>query len=133
MSVGLLIVTHGEIGTALLNATVRMLGHCPMNVRLIAAPTDVDPDDLREEAEQAIDAVDQGEGVLILTDIYGGTPSNVARRLADGRRVCMISGVNLPMLVRLMNYPDLRSSELAKKAISGGRDGIFGSKAEGNV
>ena len=70
--------------------------------------------------------------MLILTDIFGGTPSNVSRSVSDGERVCMIAGVNLPMLVRLLNYPELSAAELAVKAVTGGREGIFGSKTAAN-
>jgi len=130
MSVGLVMVTHGAIGAAILEAAVRMLGHCPLEVELLQVGTDADPDELREQTRRRIAAVDKGDGVLVLTDLYGGTPSNVARSLSDGRRVCMISGVNLPMVVRILNYPRLDAAELAARAISGGRDGIFGSKAD---
>jgi PTS system ascorbate-specific IIA component len=130
MSVGLVMVTHGHIGAAMLEVAVRMLGHCPLDVALLQVAGDADPDDLREQARAHIAAVDKGDGVLVLTDIYGGTPSNVARSLSDGRRVCMLSGLNLPMLVRILNYPHLDAASLAAKAISGGRDGIFGSKAD---
>jgi PTS system ascorbate-specific IIA component len=130
MSVGLVLVTHGHVGAALLEVALRMLGRCPLPVELVQVSGDIDPDVLREQARARIAAVDQGSGVLILTDLYGGTPSNVARSLSDGKRVCMISGLNLPMLVRVFNYPELDAAELAARAISGGRDGIFGSKAE---
>jgi PTS system ascorbate-specific IIA component len=130
MSVGLVLVTHGHIGAAMLEAALRMLGSCPLAVELLQVVGDADPDELREQARERIAAVDQGDGVLVLTDLYGGTPSNVARSLSDGRRVCMISGLNLPMLIRVLNYPGLDAAELAHKAISGGRDGIFGSRAD---
>jgi PTS system ascorbate-specific IIA component len=107
-----------------------MLGHCPLDVALLQVAGDADPDELREEARRRIAAVDHGDGVLVLTDIYGGTPSNIARSLSDGKRVCMISGLNVPMLIRVLNYAHLDAADLAAKAISGGRDGIFGSKAD---
>jgi len=69
--------------------------------------------------------LNHGDGVLILTDMYGSTPSNIAARLADDHQVLVVSGVNLPMMVRVMNYPTLSVTELALKAESGGRDGIF--------
>jgi len=130
MSVGLVMVTHGHIGAAMLEVAMRRLGHCPLPVELIQVGGDADPDELREQARRRIEAADQGDGVLVLTDVYGGTPSNVARSLSDGKRVCMIAGLNLPMLIRILNYAHLDAAELAAKAISGGRDGIFGSRAE---
>jgi PTS system mannose-specific IIA component len=132
MTVGLLLVTHGRIGAALLDAAERMFGMSPLEVDVVGVEPDADPDLLRRELRGRLDVLDQGDGVLILTDIFGGTPSNVSRSVSDGQRVCMIAGVNLPMLVRLLNYPGLSAAELAVKAIGGGREGIFGSNAATN-
>jgi len=129
MTVGLLLVTHGHIGESLLAAAARMFGTPPLQVEAIGVEPDADPDRLRRKLRGRLEMLDQGQGILILTDIFGGTPSNVARSLSDGERVCMIAGVNLPMLVRLLNYPRLSAAELATRAISGGREGIFGSNA----
>ncbi len=133
LSVGLVMVTHGQVGESLLEVAVRMLGKCPLPVEVIRVGTDADPDELREQARQRVDAVDQGRGVLVLTDMYGGTPSNIARSLCDGRRVHVIAGLNLPMLIRVLNYPHLDATALAAKAISGGRKGILETKAEEHV
>ena len=92
---------------------------------ILPAPRDCDPDELRAEALRQIERLDEGAGVLVITDIYGSTPSNVACSLVDGDRVLAVSGINLPMLVRVMNYPRLDLGELAGKAVSGGRDGVF--------
>jgi PTS system ascorbate-specific IIA component len=123
--VGLLLITHNQIGTALLETASNMIGMCPLVVDVLAVPGDCDPDAMVRRGLVLVDRLDRGEGVLILTDIYGSTPSNIAARLADNRRVLAVSGVNLPMLVRVMNYPRLTVRELAAKAESGGRDGIF--------
>lgn len=130
MSVGLLIVTHGDIGHSVYDSAVRMLGVAPLRAEVLSAASDESPEHLLRRAREALARVDQGDGVLVFTDIYGGTPSNVARSLCDGERVCMISGLNLPMLVRVLNYPHLDLAALSNKAISGGRDGIFFSRAE---
>lgn len=87
---------------------------------------------MRWEPRGGLEVMDNGDGVSILTEPFGGTPSNVSRRVSDGQRVCMIAGVNLPMLVRLLNYAGLSAAELAGKAVSGGREGIFGSHAARN-
>jgi PTS system ascorbate-specific IIA component len=123
--VGLLLITHNQIGSVLLEAASNMIGMCPLMVDVLAVPADCDPDAMVRRGLRLVDELDSGEGVLILTDIYGSTPSNIAARLADNRRVLAVSGVNLPMLVRVMNYPRLTVAELAAKAESGGRDGIF--------
>jgi len=78
------------------------------------------------EVEAAISSSSQVDGVLLLTDIYGATPSNIAMRFQDDEaKVMVVSGINLPMLVRVLNYPDLNINQLQEKALSGGRDGVF--------
>lgn len=124
MSVGILIITHGDVGRTLLDAAERMLGTCPLAIESLQVSMDVDPDVLHRDVAARLERVDGGDGVLILSDIYGGTPSNVARAFCDTRRVYMVSGVNLPMLVRIMNYPHLDAPNLVIKAVTGGVDGI---------
>lgn len=71
-----------------------------------------------------------GDGVLVLTDIYGSTPGNIANRLFDAHGVAVIAGINVPMLIRVLNYPDLSLEELVNKAVTGGHDGIILCKKE---
>lgn len=123
--VGLLIITHDCVGTSLLDTAVNMLGHCPLAVRAISVPADCDPDECLTRARRYAAEVNDGDGVLVLTDMYGSTPSNIAGRVAQRERALVISGLNLPMLIRVLNYPRLSLRELAVKAESGGRDGIF--------
>ncbi|MDQ1363871.1 MAG: mannose system component [Pseudomonadota bacterium] len=124
MNVGVLIITHPGIATALLNTARNMLGQCCLQTAILEVPLDAPLDDIRQKALAAISRLDQGDGVLLLCDIFGSTPCNVARAL-DGRPdIRLVSGINLPMLVRVLNYGDLNLNELATKAISGGRDGI---------
>lgn len=125
MSVGLLIITHERIASVIADTAVTMLGRCPLPLAVLPVASDWDPDHIRDEARAKINALDQGEGVLILTDIYGSTPSNVVGTLLRVNHVEMVSGINLPMLIRVMNYPKLALNELAQKAVSGGRDGVF--------
>jgi PTS system mannose-specific IIA component len=127
MSVGLLIVTHARIGEQLLETAKSMLGICPLQTAYIVVSQYCDPDNLLDEAQRVCEALDQGDGVLVLTDIYGSTPSNIANRLAGETRRSMqvIAGINLPMLVRVLNYPSLNLHELVNKALSGGHDGIL--------
>lgn len=125
MSVGLLIITHDGIGPSLLGTTSSMLGSCPLEAKLLMASRDSDPIELKEKAEEYISALDTGEGVLILTDLYGSTPSNIATQLKEKSRIKIVSGLNLSMLVRVLNYPKLNLDELCTKAISGGHDGII--------
>lgn len=124
MSVGLLVITHDGIGPALLGTTSLMLGGCPLEAKLLMASKDSDPDELKKQAEEFVDILDNGDGVLILTDLYGATPSNIAAGLGDRHEVRSVSGVNLSMLIRVLNYPGLALEELTEKAMSGGLDGI---------
>ncbi len=124
MNVGLLIISHDGIGPALLGTATFMLNSCPLRTKLLAASRDSDPDELIAEAAELIRLLDEGDGVLILTDLYGSTPSNIARHLVKQANIRIITGLNLSMLIRVLNYPDLDLDGLAGKALSGGRDGI---------
>ncbi len=123
MSVGLLIITHDGIGPSLLGTTSHMLGGCPLQAKLLMASRDSDPVELAATANDYIKQLDSGDGVLILTDQYGSTPSNIAAKLKDDNTRA-IAGLNLSMLIRVLNYPQLSLDELVEKALSGGRDGI---------
>lgn len=125
MSVGLLIISHSGIGPALLGTTTHMLNGCPLHARLLTASRESEPEDLMASALELLDILDEGEGVLVLTDLYGSTPSNIAKRLNEHHKVRIISGMNLPMMVRVLNYAQLDLDALAQKAVSGGRDGVF--------
>lgn len=126
MSVGLLVITHGEIGQAMLNTAQAMLAGLPLQAEVLSVTNQCDPEVVTRNVEEAVTRLNQGDGVLVLTDIYGATPSNIAMKVRnDEVRVMVMSGVNLPMLVRVLNYPDLSIEQLLEKALSGGRDGIF--------
>lgn len=125
MSIGLLIISHDGIGGALLDTASNTLGGCPLPARRLAASRDADPEALLSEARACLAEVDQGEGVLVLTDLFGSTPSNIATRLEAHGRVRIVTGINLPMLIRVLNYPHLDLDSLVEKAVSGGRDGVF--------
>jgi mannose PTS system EIIA component len=123
MSVGLLIITHNEIGGCLLAAATRMLGRCPLRAETLAVNEESQRDNLIRQARGIAAELDSGDGVLVLTDLFGSTPANIAMALqADSVRV--ITGVNLPMLVRVLNYAALTLPEIADKGLSGGRDGV---------
>ncbi|MDP1708951.1 MAG: PTS fructose transporter subunit IIA [Gammaproteobacteria bacterium] len=125
MTIGLLIITHNHIGDDLIATATAMLGLCPLSTEALAVTQNADPEGTLRKARQSVETLDQGNGVLVLTDIYGSTPSNIACQLIEGDRVQVVSGVNLPMLIRILNYPQLSLSELTEKALSGGRDGVL--------
>jgi PTS system ascorbate-specific IIA component len=123
---GILLLTHEEIGRALIAAAQHVLPRLPCSIdALEVGGTEGDPDALLASAARTAQALDHGGGVLVLADLYGGTPCNVANRLAaHGVRARCVSGLNLPMLLRVLNYPDKPLDELAEVAASGGRTGI---------
>jgi len=125
VNVGILLITHGNIGAVLLQTAVEVLGICPLQTTAISAPAGCDPDWVFREASSAANQLDTGDGVLVLTDLYGSTPSNIACRLHEQHTVRVVSGVNLPMLIRVLNYPDMDLDELTHKAVTGGRDGVL--------
>lgn len=124
MSVGLLLITHNKIGSEMLATATATFGSCPMAARALAVSSETDPDQLLDDARKELREVDSGSGVLVLTDCFGSTPSNIANRLLDQGSVRIVSGVSLPMLIRVMNYARLALRELAEKAVSGGCEGV---------
>lgn len=126
MSVSVLIISHAEIATALLNTVKQTFGsELPLSVATIELPLNSDPEVLIPKLKTVVKALDQGEGVLILTDLFGSTPCNIAQNIQYCESVRVVSGLNLPMLIRVMNYPNLNLRELAEKARTGGQCGII--------
>ncbi len=125
MSVGLILVTHNSIGEHLLATARSMLGCLPLETVALAVSQADSTDELTQRLLALYQGLDTPDGVLVLTDMYGSTPSNIANTLLSQGRVQVVAGVNLPMLIRILNYPSLSLPELADKAISGGHDGIL--------
>ena len=125
MTVNILLISHDNVGQAILDASINTLGFCPLTAEILSIPNNCDPESKIELARAKVDELDQGDGVLILTDIYGSTPSNIACALSGDDHIRVISGLNLPMLIRVLNYPNLELDELVLKAISGGKEGIM--------
>lgn len=124
MTVGILIVSHNNIGTELINTARQMLSCCPLPTKVISIETRDDPEAIRKQLDRDLLGLDQGNGILILTDMYGSTPSNIACAVSDRDDIKIVSGLNLPMLIRVLNYPTLNLDELEYKAMSGGQEGI---------
>ena len=126
MSVGVLLVAHGRMGEELIAVVRSLLGReLPLPTRALSMPNDCDNGQALAQAQAAIDALDGGDGVLVLTDLHGATPSNICGRLsALAGRLRRVSGLNLPMLLRVQNYPAPGLDELAETAFAGGRNGI---------
>ena len=130
MKTGLLLITHGKLGREILDTVTAILGYCPLDTETISVPNDSDPDAILASASAICSALDQGSGVLVLTDLYGSTPSNIANRLLQTHNASVVSGVNVPMLLRIMNYPDSQHQELSEIAASGARNGVVISARE---
>jgi PTS system mannose-specific IIA component len=124
--IGILIVSHGAFGESLIHSASHVLGRRPLYLRQLGVTVHDDPEAILPVAEDLIRFLDQGDGVLVMTDIYGATPSNIAARLLKPGRVEGVSGVNLPMLIRALNYREGagRVSDLADKALDGAAEGI---------
>ncbi|HEY6094236.1 MAG TPA: PTS fructose transporter subunit IIA [Gallionellaceae bacterium] len=122
--VGILLVTHNGLGDSLLDCVRHVMGYLPPHLQSLSVLADDDPTAKEAEALALIRALDQGGGVLILTDLFGATPSNISRRLCNEANVRGVAGVNLPMLLRAVVYRDKPLDELSRVAIDGGRDYI---------
>ena len=124
--IGILLVSHGAFGESLIHSASHVLGRRPLYLRQLGVTVHDDPEAILPVAEDLIRFLDQGQGVLVMTDIYGATPSNIASRLLKPGRVEGVSGVNLPMLIRALNYREATGSvtELAEKALAGAAEGI---------
>ncbi len=126
MAVGVLLLTHDAIGPALIEAARHVLGPLPLQVDYVEIGADADPEAMLHVSSDHARKVDTGDGVLVLTDVFGATPCNVARRLDEmGVRLQCVPGLNLPMLLRVLNYAEQPLDTLADTAASGGRSGIF--------
>lgn len=126
MAVGILLITHEGIGNALIAVATRLLHVLPLQTAAFEVPFESDVDALLPRASAALRRVDGGHGVLVLTDLYGATPSNLAARLARlGTPVRRVSALSLPMLLRVMNYADLALDELPAVAAAGARNGAI--------
>ncbi|MFO7188737.1 MAG: PTS fructose transporter subunit IIA [Pseudomonadota bacterium] len=122
--VGILIVSHGAFGEALIHCASHVLGKRPLRVRQVGVTVHDDPDLILPVAQELVKQLDEGQGVLVLTDMMGATPSNIATRLYVPGKVEVLSGASLPMLVRALTYRNEDLSTVVAKAMSGGHDGI---------
>ncbi|MEO7052599.1 MAG: PTS fructose IIA subunit family protein [Rhodanobacter sp.] len=126
MSVGVLLMTHESVGKALISAAHHVMPKLPLRVTAVEVPPQSDPEVMRSLTAHHARELDHGDGVLILADLYGATPCNIGLSLgALGIHLRCVSGLNLPMLLRVLNYAEKPLDELAEIAASGGRGGIF--------
>lgn len=130
MAVGILLVTHPGVGGALKRVAEQLLGKLALAVEVFEVELDADLVATLPAASAVLRRADNGQGVLVLSDLYGASPSNLARKLAHlGSPVQRLAGLNLPMLLRALNYPELPLEELALVAAAGARNGIIADDA----
>ena len=122
--IGLVVVTHGSLGEVMLDTVAMIIG--PLDhARAITVSRHTPPELLQEQLAQAIADVELGEGVLVAADMFGGTPANVGMTLLEAGRVELLTGVNLPMLIKFFAYRErLTLPELAEQLKDHARDGI---------
>lgn len=123
--IGLFLITHSSYGESLIQCACHVLNRRPPQIVQLGIAAQDDPFDVLPLAEKMLKLVDSGEGVLVMTDIYGATPANIAMKLLESGRVEGLSGVNLPMLLRALTYRDKDMETLLSRATAGGRDGVL--------
>jgi len=123
--IGIFLITHATLGESLIQCACHVLNKRPANIIQLGVSAQDDPLDLLPTARQMVSWADSGRGVVILTDIYGATPSNIATKLLKPGRVEGIAGVNLPMLLRVLTYREKDMASVIQRAISGGCDGVM--------
>src|SRR5918992_1137175 len=123
--IGILIIAHGTLGESLVHCASHVLNKRPPRLRQLGITAQDDPLLLLPQARALVKELDSGSGVLILSDMYGGSPSNIAAKLLVPGRVEGVAGVNLPMLIRALTYRDRTLSVLLTKAVSGGCEGVL--------
>ncbi len=121
--VGILLLTHGRLGEALVDCARHVLcGQLPVQLAVLSAGQDEPVAEVEAKARQLLTSLDQGGGVLVLTDLLGATPARVAARLIEPGRVEALSGVSLPMVLRAINYRNRLLSALVRKALLAGTE-----------
>lgn len=123
--ISILLITHGELGKSLIECATHVLGDKPLFLESLSIENDCTHESMFKQISEKINLLDQGDGVLILTDIFGATPCNIITKIIKPGKVSAIAGVNLPMLIRTLSYRDEPFDSLISKAIQGAQDGII--------
>jgi mannose PTS system EIIA component len=126
--IGIVLIAHAPLASALAHGASHVYTCAPLvaeaQLQVFDVPPDQDMTEAVAHARALVAAADTGSGVLVLTDVAGATPGNVATRLAEAGRVAVVAGVNLPMLLRALCYRDDRLADTVDKAIAGGVQGV---------
>jgi PTS system mannose-specific IIA component len=121
--VGLLLLTHAPLGSAFIEAASHVFRSRPERLEAVDVVADQNVDEVRRLAREAIIRLDDGSGVLILTDIIGGTPSNCCPQMGEANQVAIIAGISLPMLLRAITYRQDQLDVVVEMALAGGQNG----------
>jgi len=124
VSVSIVIFTHGQVGPALIEVAEFILGHKLPGIRHIPFVQSKTHTTGRDELKTALLELDEGDGILVLTDLVGASPANLIAELLQDLTAIMVSGVNLAMLLRVCNYRDQSLADLARTAAEGGKRSI---------
>lgn len=122
--IGVLLITHGTLGEALVQCVSHVMNRRPAQLMQLGLSGQDDPLDALPIARRLVELVDSGSGVLILTDILGATPANTAAKLLEPGRIEGVTGVNVPMLLRVITYRERSIEVLVKKAVAGACEGV---------
>ena len=123
--IGILVVTHANLGGSLIETVGFVLGNEPENLRAVSIDIQEDPERLRKKIKKGISKVRTDAGVIILTDMFGGTPSNLSYSFLEDGRVEVISGVNLPILLKAVNSrKKMEMKELTNSLVEHGKRSI---------
>lgn len=122
--IGILLITHAPLGKAFIEAATHVFRSAPEQLESLDVIADQDPDQVRRLAREAIARIDDGSGVLVLTDIVGATPSNCTLQLCIPGKVEVVAGVSLPMLLRAISYRRNTLDSVAEMALAGGQKGV---------
>ncbi len=123
--VGILLVVHGTLGESLIHCASHVMGSRPPQLMQIGVTVHDNPQEILPQALKLVKQLDQGKGVLVLSDIYGATPCNIAAKLLIPGKVEGVVGVNLPMLIRALTYRNEPLKIVVEKALSGGSEGVL--------
>ena len=123
--VGILIVAHGTLGESLIHCASHVMGGRPPHLMQIGVSMHDDPQLVLPQALKLARSLDQGGGVLVLSDVYGATPCNIASKLLIPGKIEGVAGVNLPMIVRALTYRNEPLRTVVAKAMSGGIEGVM--------
>ncbi len=123
--IGILVVSHEPLGTALIRCTRHVFGRMPLQLAALDVVPDEDPVAATSAARELLLRINDGSGAIVLTDVFGATPSRIATELADPYRVEVLTGVNLPMLLKALNNRRYPLDELVDLLVDSGRRAVF--------